>query len=468
MKVDLKWISLIVLVVESSLLVFLLRYSKTLPEQYISSTAVVCSECLKLITSAIFHFIQRFRETNSQGKYSIKLFFQELFGKESDCIKITIPAVLYLIQNNLQYYSASKLDPATFQITYQIKLIVTAIFSVIILKRTLYKHQWVSICLLAVGIALVQFLTNDGDDKSTNNITNTSLKDKTLGLVSVLIACVCSGFAGVYFEKILKKSKVTLWVRNVQLSLFSLIPGFFIGCLIMDGEEVREKGFFTGYSKWTIFAIMCQAFGGIIVAIVVKYADNILKGFANSFSILLSCLVSYFFFDFKISILFDIGCLLVLFSTYLYGKPVNNKPNYEYYEIIGNKDNYEDEIIDITRIVNSDERDDNENDELIDIIEIVNSDEIDNNENDNNENNNNENDNNENNNNENDNNENNNNENDNNETDELIVNITNIINSNNDSNNKNDENVIMEYTLQDNSRELKMIEEYNTNQYSLI
>ncbi|ORX76595.1 nucleotide-sugar transporter [Anaeromyces robustus] len=416
MKVDLKWISLVILVVENSLLVFLLRYSKTLPEQYISSTAVVCSECLKLVTSAIFHFIQRSRETNSQEKYSIKLFFQELFGKESDCIKITIPAVLYLIQNNLQYYSASKLDPATFQITYQIKLIVTAIFSVIILKRTLYKHQWVSICLLAVGIALVQFPTNDGDDKSTNNITNTSLKDKALGLVSVLIACVCSGFAGVYFEKILKKSKVTLWVRNVQLSLFSLIPGFFIGCLIMDGEEVREKGFFTGYSKWTIFAIMCQAFGGIIVAIVVKYADNILKGFANSFSILLSCLVSYFFFDFKISILFDIGCLLVLFSTYLYGKPVNDEtsiPNNENYEIIEDKDNYEDtntndnndEIIDLTGIVNSDGSDGSDNDEIID--------------------------------------------------------LTNIINDDKDTQNENDEDDIMEYTLYDDTKEYKTVE-YNT------
>ncbi|KAL6590741.1 hypothetical protein U3516DRAFT_770105, partial [Neocallimastix sp. 'constans'] len=31
------------------------------------------------------------------------------------------------------------------------------------------------------------------------------------------------------------------------------------------------------------------SFGGIIVSLVVKYADNILKGFANSISIILSC-----------------------------------------------------------------------------------------------------------------------------------------------------------------------------------
>jgi len=38
-----------------------------------------------------------------------------------------------------------------------------------------------------------------------------------------------------------------------------------------------------------------QAFGGLVVAAVVKYADNILKGFATSVSIIVSSLVSFYF-----------------------------------------------------------------------------------------------------------------------------------------------------------------------------
>ena len=38
-----------------------------------------------------------------------------------------------------------------------------------------------------------------------------------VGLVAVLTACCSSGFAGVYFEKILKGTKATIWMRNVQL-----------------------------------------------------------------------------------------------------------------------------------------------------------------------------------------------------------------------------------------------------------
>jgi len=318
MAVNLKWVSLFVLVFQNSFLALILRYSKTLPDKYLSSTAVVCSECLKFLTSILFHVFQRVREITPPERYSFKMLLDELFGKDSDCVKVMIPAVLYLIQNNLQYFSASKLDAATYQVTYQMKIITTAIFSVIILKRTLFKHQWISIVMLAVGIALVQFPTGDSGSKNSEN----AMADKIIGVFSVLIACVLSGMAGVYFEKILKKSKVTLWARNVQLSLFSIIPGYFIGVLLLDGETLREKGFFGGYTRWTVLAILFQAFGGILVAVVVKYADNILKGFATSISIILSCAISYFAFDFNITLIFMICCALVMYSTYLYGKPV--------------------------------------------------------------------------------------------------------------------------------------------------
>jgi Nucleotide-sugar transporter len=36
-----------------------------------------------------------------------------------DCWKLSIPAILYVIQNNLQFIAASNLDVATFQVSYQ-------------------------------------------------------------------------------------------------------------------------------------------------------------------------------------------------------------------------------------------------------------------------------------------------------------------------------------------------------------
>ncbi len=42
-----------------------------------------------------------------------------------------------------------------------------------------------------------------------------------------------------------------------------------------------------------VVVVVFEAYGGLVIALVVKYADNILKGFAVSLSIILSSLVSW-------------------------------------------------------------------------------------------------------------------------------------------------------------------------------
>lgn len=97
------------------------------------------------------------------------------------------------------------------------------------------------------------------------------------------------------------------------------IPGL-ITLAVKDGHTVREQGFFYGYD-WAVWsAVLLQSLGGLLVAVVVKYADNILKGFATSGAIVLSCIISMYFFDFQLSAQFVIGAALVISSVYLYGK----------------------------------------------------------------------------------------------------------------------------------------------------
>ena len=89
---------------------------------------------------------------------------------------------------------------------------------------------------------------------------------------------IFSGLAGVYFEKILKGSDVSVWIRNIQLGVFGMVFGY-LTMYISDGQEVKTKGFLFGYTNMVWAAILVQSAGGLIVALVVKYADNILKGF---------------------------------------------------------------------------------------------------------------------------------------------------------------------------------------------
>jgi solute carrier family 35 (UDP-sugar transporter), member A1/2/3 len=61
-----------------------------------------------------------------------------------------------------------------------------------------------------------------------------------------------------------------------------------------DFKPVMKDGFFQGYNSTVWIVITLQALGGLVIAVVIKYADNILKGFATSISIIFSSLVSYF------------------------------------------------------------------------------------------------------------------------------------------------------------------------------
>lgn len=73
---------------------------------------------------------------------------------------------------------------------------------------------------------------------------------------------VCFG-QGVYFEKVLKSSDTSLWVRNIQMYLSGIVVTL-IGVYVNDGDKVLEKGFFFGYTSWVCFVVCkCHQSEGI-------------------------------------------------------------------------------------------------------------------------------------------------------------------------------------------------------------
>lgn len=158
------------------------------------------------------------------------------------------------------------------------------------------------------------------EGKKEASVSDSSNQNYTVGLVAVVISCLSSGFAGVYFEKILKGSSASVWVRNVQLGIFGTALGM-LGLWWNDGAAIAERGFLFGYTGMVWCVIFNQAFGGLLVAVVVKYADNILKGFATSFSIIVSTVMSIYLFGFHVDLLFTVGAGLVIGAVYMYSLP---------------------------------------------------------------------------------------------------------------------------------------------------
>lgn len=230
---------------------------------------------------------------------------------------MTVPSFVYVLQNNLLYLSASHLDAATYQVTYQLKILTTALFAVGMLGKRLIPTQWGALVVLVGGVALVQ-LAQGGEA----TVAATKDQNRMIGFSAALGACFLSGFAGIFFEKMLKSSDTSVWMRNIQLSLLSL-PLSLITCFANDGAKISSQGFFYGYDGFIYYLVLLQAGGGLIVAVVVKYADNILKGFATSLAIVLSCIFSIYLFDFNLTLQFSMGAGCVIASIFLYGYDPN-------------------------------------------------------------------------------------------------------------------------------------------------
>lgn len=326
-----KWTSLVLLVLQTTFLVLLMRYSRSSGDastRYLSSTAVINAEVVKLVVCVLAMVALSNAPAGKRWQSVLTEIQTEL--RHPDTIKVAVPGLLYLIQNNLLFVALSNLDAAVYQVTYQLKILTTAMFSVTMLGRSLDREQVFSLLMLTAGVSLVQYaeMMESGDAGKRKKSGD---DDPLLGLICVLLACFSSGFAGVYLEKVLKKGRpVSLWMRNVQLAIFGILFGLFaVWASAKDYDIVMTDGFFRGYNTVVWIVVLVQAAGGLLIAYVIQYADNILKGFATSISIVLSSFISVWAFGFHITSFFVVGATLVVVAVILFGrdkpKPVAEK-----------------------------------------------------------------------------------------------------------------------------------------------
>lgn len=309
-------------------------------KRYVTSTAVFLTEAIKLafsLTIALYEVSKKAHPSMPATSLFSTLSAAIFSG---DSWKLALPALLYTLGNSLQYVALSNLIPATFQITYQAKLLFTAIFGLVILQKYTPARNWGLLLFLAVGVVLLHAPGHDSErlvardeyvhfprsleewkqkkgyspmhfakrSASYEGIEEDMLLehpplDGYLGLLATLGACVASALAATTFEKVIKDSVATtsIWIRNVQLALYSVVPAFFVGVIFIDGETISNQGFFAGYNWIVWMVVLIQAVGGIGAGLTIAYADRTAKAIATGLSVVGSILASLFLFDLELS-----------------------------------------------------------------------------------------------------------------------------------------------------------------------
>ena len=128
-----------------------------------------------------------------------------------------------------------------------------------------------------------------------NNLNVQDGGNAFIGTAAVLIEVTLSGFASIYFEKVIKTDpeQIGIWERNFQLALGSC-PIYLMFIISNHGDEAGLLGGWTA-TAW-ILAFLGSA-GGLLVALSIKYGDSILKTLATTGAIILSSVLDYAFLD---------------------------------------------------------------------------------------------------------------------------------------------------------------------------
>lgn len=316
------------MVLQNSSVVLVGRYtrdSKIEEELYVVNHLLIVCETMKFVLANVLEY----NITNGQLAKSIQ---ENIIDVPWDALKITIPSMLYLVQNTLLYVALSNLSAPMFQVTYQTKLLTTALVSVVMLQRRYSTKQW--ICLTTLGLGVATVVLGAKEPEVEENKAEQSLSK---GLSSVSIACFCSALAGVYFEKVLKKSTtgangeqkkpVSLWMRNIQMAFFSVIIALVNGYRLTGADA--EKSFMHGFDFWVWVLVLLQAGGGLLVAAVIKYADNVLKGMATGVSVVSSTACSMILFNTPLTGQFAAGAVIILISVFFFSNDIPGRKKNE-------------------------------------------------------------------------------------------------------------------------------------------
>eukprot|EP00927_Polykrikos_kofoidii_P018510 TRINITY_DN18588_c0_g1_i1.p1 TRINITY_DN18588_c0_g1~~TRINITY_DN18588_c0_g1_i1.p1 ORF type:complete len:363 (-),score=43.40 TRINITY_DN18588_c0_g1_i1:67-1155(-) len=198
-----------------------------------------------------------------------------------------LPALLYLVPNNLIFFILESIDPVTYQLLSQLKTLLTGILFWLFLKKRLVVAQWLALVVLSCGTAVSQLGPADfGSNSSPKSLP------AYIGLVLSLATAICSSLAGIYNEKLMKdRSEASVHFQNMQLYGWSFLFNVIAALATSSPSDLVDL---EGFSLMTWVVILTNAVMGLTISAVLKFADNIARVYAHAIAMVLTMVVQVF------------------------------------------------------------------------------------------------------------------------------------------------------------------------------
>ncbi|KAI3380046.1 hypothetical protein SNEBB_002056 [Seison nebaliae] len=197
------------------------------------------------------------------------------------------PAFCYYINNNLAVYMQKMMDAATYQLQSNLKILTTAICYQLILRKKLTRKEWFSLILLFLA-------TTYHSASHFNNKDDHSFHINLTGIIFIIIYSTISGIAGTYTEYILKKNRnINIFLQNIYLYIFGILCN---SGTILSTSSIQFKDF----NFYVRVIIITQIFSGIVMSLIFKYSNNIVRLFVIGIATILNSFLTIVVFNYPL------------------------------------------------------------------------------------------------------------------------------------------------------------------------
>jgi len=244
------------------------------------------------------------------------------FGKMPGCVLPMIPGLMYAGYDALSFVSLHNLDPGTYQILVQTRIVLVGFLWQLMFQRKLSNTQWMALlCFLVAGIT-----------KGTDFASLVAVGFQ--GICFVMLQNCMSASANVATELLLKEMLMPTDLVNACTYFWGLV-GLAMAMLWSHGSDALYTMLLSPAAwlklkedPYMISSICCLVVFGIVTAYLLKQLSNIAKEVGGGIVIVATQIVELIFFGgAATSLLGLLGVNMAVFGIFLYSTaPVQDKP----------------------------------------------------------------------------------------------------------------------------------------------
>lgn len=191
-------------------------------------------------------------------------------------LMMSIPPLLLVNSYALLYLSVSIVPGVALQ-SYNYNIFGVAIFAFLVLKKRFFLSQILALYFIAKGLT---FYPLKADMQQFDYVQQQETVFTIYGWIYVVLSVLAYGLSFIMLERILKSSEVSLWIRGIQLNIFSVPLALAVNYYFASSDP--DHGFFDNFNIIAYFFVVFKIAEQMMELFVIKVADSVCRMLALS------------------------------------------------------------------------------------------------------------------------------------------------------------------------------------------